>query len=196
MQGKMDTSAFFDGWGLVVRAAVLAIVGYLALVTIIRISGKRTLSKMNVFDFVFVVALGSTLAATILSHDVSLAEGLAAVACLILVQVVLSWIITRSETIERIVNGEPVLVFVHGRYLDKIMNRERITREEIKSAVREEGLESLADVEAIVLETDGTFSVVERHDREPTSLSDVKGYGKENRGERFSSRPKTEEPAS
>src|SRR5215217_6507079 len=173
----MDKSAFFGGWGLVARAAILAVCGYLALVTTIRLSGKRTLSKMNVFDFVFVVALGSTLASTILSHDVSLAEGLSALVSLILVQVVLSWIITRSQRIEGIVNGEPVLLFLRGHYLDKVMNRERVTREEIKSAVREEGLESLDDVEAIVLETDGTFSVVERRNHSPSSLSDVAGYG-------------------
>jgi uncharacterized membrane protein YcaP (DUF421 family) len=173
----MDSTAFFEDWSLLARSSILALVGYLALVALIRIARKRTLSKMNVFDFVFVVALGSTLASTIMNHDVSLAEGLAALGSLILVQVVLSWVITKSDTLERLINGDPVLLFVRGRFLRDTMKRERVTEEEIKSAVREQGLESLEDVEALVLETDGSFSVVERRNRNPSALSDVAGYG-------------------
>jgi uncharacterized membrane protein YcaP (DUF421 family) len=154
----MDSTAFFEDWSLLARSSILALVGYLALVALIRIARKRTLSKMNVFDFVF-------------------AEGLAALGSLILVQVVLSWVITKSDTLERLINGDPVLLFVRGRFLRDTMKRERVTEEEIKSAVREQGLESLEDVEALVLETDGSFSVVERRNRNPSALSDVAGYG-------------------
>ncbi|HEX6575266.1 MAG TPA: YetF domain-containing protein [Gemmatimonadaceae bacterium] len=173
----MSASDFLNDWSLLVRAAVLAACGYLILLIMLRLSGKRTLTKMNVFDFVFVVALGSTLAATILSHDVSLAEGMSALAALILVQVFLSWIITKSTGLEAFINGEPVLIFVHGNFLDHTMKQQRVTKEEIRSAVREFGLRSMEDVEAVVIETDGTFSVIERKGQGPSSLSDVKGYG-------------------
>ncbi len=172
----MSTSDLFNGWEAVLRSAVMATSAYLVLIILLRLSGKRTLTNLNVFDFVFVVALGSTLADTILSKDVSLAEGLTALFALILVQVFLSWIITRSKTIETLVNGNPTLIFLRGKFLHEMMRRQRVTEEEIKAAVREEGLESLEDVEAIVIETDGTFSVIEHRGRTPSSLTDVKGY--------------------
>jgi uncharacterized membrane protein YcaP (DUF421 family) len=65
-----DPKIFFDGWVKLGRSLVLAVLACGALVFLLRVSGKRTPSKMNVFDFVFVVALGSTLATTILFFHV------------------------------------------------------------------------------------------------------------------------------
>jgi len=173
----MSPADFLNDLSFPLRAVVLAACGYLILLVMLRLSGKRTLTKMNVFDFVFVVAMGSTLAGTILSHNVSLAEGMSALAALIFVQVVLSWVITKSSTLESFINGDPVLIFVQGKYLDRAMKQQRVTDEEIRSAVRQSGLRSMEDVEAVVIETDGTLSVIERRGQGPSSLSDVKGYG-------------------
>lgn len=87
----------FDGWNGPWRAIVLTPLAYGALVILLRVSGKRTLSKMNVF----VVALGSTLATTILSADVTLFEGIVALAALIALQVLLSWLCILSHWLER-----------------------------------------------------------------------------------------------
>ena len=132
---------------------------------------------MNVFDFVFVVALGSTLASTIMNSNVSLLQGLVALGSLILVQVILSWVITKSDRLESFINGNPVLLFEKGNYLRDVMRRERVTEEEVRAAVREQGLKSMEDAEAVILETDGSFAVVGREAGESSSLSDVKGYG-------------------
>jgi hypothetical protein len=69
------TPFFFESWYNVERTVTLSIVGYAALFTMLRLSGKRTLSKLNVFDFVFVVAVGSVFASMIVSKDVTLVEG-------------------------------------------------------------------------------------------------------------------------
>lgn len=66
---------FFDGWTGLLRVLVVGTLAYAALVLLLRVSGKRTLSKMNAFDLVVTVALGSTLATVLLSRDVALAEG-------------------------------------------------------------------------------------------------------------------------
>ena len=92
---------------------------YIALVVLLRVSGKRTLSKMNAFDLVVTVALGSTLATVLLSKNVALLEGVLAFALLIFLQFVITWL-----------------------------------------SVRAQGIGSLEDVEAVVLETDGTFTVL------------------------------------
>jgi len=74
---------FFDGWYDVRRTVILSIVGFIALIIMLRVSGKRTLSKLNVFDFVFVVACGSVFAASIVEKDVTLVEGVLSLATLI-----------------------------------------------------------------------------------------------------------------
>jgi uncharacterized membrane protein YcaP (DUF421 family) len=88
-------------------------------------------------------------------------------------------LITKSKSLETLVNGEPVLIFVRGRYLPHAMQQQRATEEEIRAAVRDHGLRSLEDVEAVVIETNGTFSVIERKGQSSSSLSDVKGYGED-----------------
>jgi len=74
---------FFDSWHDLGRVALVGMCAYVALVLMLRLSGNRTLSKLNAFDFVVTVALGSTLATVLLSKDVSLAEGVLAFAVLI-----------------------------------------------------------------------------------------------------------------
>ncbi len=74
---------FFQNWSGLLRTVVVGVLAYVALVALLRVSGKRTLSKMNAFDFVVMVALGSTLATILLSKNVALAEGVVAFAVLI-----------------------------------------------------------------------------------------------------------------
>lgn len=72
----------FDGWYGLLRVLVVGVSAYVRLVALLRLTGKRTLSKMNAFDLIVTVALGSTLATVLLSGDVALAEGMLALALL------------------------------------------------------------------------------------------------------------------
>jgi uncharacterized membrane protein YcaP (DUF421 family) len=150
---------FFQSWYYVGRAALLSVVGFSALMIMLRVSGKRTLSKLNVFDFVFVVAVGSVFAATLVEKDVTLAEGLASLATLITIQVGLAKLAVYSSTAERIINGAPTLLLSQGKFIPHALRKERVTEEEVRAAIREEGLTRVEDADAVVLENDGTLTV-------------------------------------
>ncbi|RYZ79304.1 MAG: DUF421 domain-containing protein, partial [Proteobacteria bacterium] len=77
------------------RTLTLGLMSYIGLVFLLRVSGKRALSKMNAFDLIVTVALGSTLATVLLSKDVSLIQGFAALALLLLMQFVVTWLSVR-----------------------------------------------------------------------------------------------------
>jgi uncharacterized membrane protein YcaP (DUF421 family) len=172
-----DIHIFFESWAKLGRSVVLAVTAYLALVFLLRVSGKRTLSKMNVFDFVFVVALGSTLATTILSTDTTLADGLLAFIVLIGLQIILSRLCVKSHRIDAFINGEPSLLLYRGQFLLDAMKRERVTEEELRAAARNQNLTTIDEIESIVLETDGTFSIVwHKLDGDDSSLKDVPGH--------------------
>jgi uncharacterized membrane protein YcaP (DUF421 family) len=153
---------FFDGWFGLLRTAVIGVSAYVALVAFLRVSGKRTLSKMNAFDLVVTVALGSTLATILLSRDVALAEGALAFALLIGLQYAVTWTSVRVRWVRRLVTGEPALLLFRGKILPAALRRARVTEDELRAAVRGAGLAALADASAVVLETDGSFSVVRR----------------------------------
>lgn len=175
---------FFNGWVPLLRTVVVGVLAYVSLIVFLRVSGKRTLSKMNAFDFVVTVALGSTLASILLSKDVALAQGALAFAVLIGLQFLITWSSIRIRLIRRIVTGEPALLLYRGEYLPSALKQARVTEDEIRAALRSSGIASLEDVEAVVLETDGSFSVV-RHGGEKgdSTLTGVKmrssGDGKE-----------------
>ncbi len=151
---------FFDSWIGIVRVVVVGGLAYVALVFLLRISGKRTLSKMNAFDMVVTIALGSTLATVILSKSVALIEGVLAFALLIFLQFAVTWASVRSSKIQRLVKDEPKLLVYEGKFLRGAMEAERVTESEVRAAAREKGIAAMGKVGAAVLETDGTVSVM------------------------------------
>lgn len=153
---------FFDDAHGLLRVLVVGPLAYLALILILRVSGKRTLAKMNAFDLVVTVALGSTLATIVLSKDVALLEGALAFLVLAGLQFVIAWMNARSGEVEDVVKAAPTALLVDGSIDDDALRRERVTPEEVKSAVRKSGFGDLSMVTAVFLETDGSFSVIGR----------------------------------
>lgn len=151
---------FFHSWMGLARVPIVGTLAYVTLILFIRISGKRTLTKLNAFDLVVTVALGSTLATVLLSNSVALAEGVLAMALLIVLQFVITRLSVRSTRFESLVKSEPTLLLHDGRFLDGALRSQRVTRDEVISVLRSQGESDIANVEAVVLETDGSMSVL------------------------------------
>ncbi|WP_435010223.1 DUF421 domain-containing protein [Tundrisphaera lichenicola] len=168
----------FDNWTGLQRVVVVGPLAYFALVILLRISGNRTLSKMNAFDMIITVALGSTLATVLLTEQVALAEGILGFTILIGLQYAMTWLSTRSRLVSGLIKSEPKLLLHNGTMLTQAMRQERVIEPEIHQAVREAGLASIDQVQALVLETDGTFSVVKlSSDTEsPSALQNVERW--------------------
>jgi uncharacterized membrane protein YcaP (DUF421 family) len=158
----MADAFFFDSWAGVVRTVVVGLGAYAALIFMLRISGKRTLSKMNAFDLIVTVALGSTLAAVLLDASIPLAEGVLALALLIWLQYAITWASVRSPWVQDLIKDEPSLLVHDGQFLDDAMRKQRVTREEIRAALRASGKTEVAEVASVVLETDGSLTVIPR----------------------------------
>ncbi|RZV33756.1 MAG: DUF421 domain-containing protein [Sphingomonadaceae bacterium] len=172
-------SIFYDGWAGVARIAIIAAFAYAGLIMVLRLSGKRALSKLNAFDFVVTVALGSTLAAILLNKDVDLAEGMAAFALLIGLQWIVAYLSVHWRFLRRIVRSEPKVLVRQGELLSEAMRNERITRSEIDAIIRRQGLGSVSDVAWLVLETDGSFSVISKESAGDGSAMESVPGGKE-----------------
>lgn len=176
-RGKMTVErALFDGWDGLLRTALIGVPAYVVLIVFLRLSGKRTLSKMNAFDFIVTIALGSTLASLLLSKDVSLAQGAFAFALLIGLQFAITWSSVRMRWVRQIVTGEPLLLVHKGKFLPSALRYARLTEDEVRAAVRAAGLQDLADIEAVVLETDASVTVIRGGSKAANSaLADVPG---------------------
>jgi uncharacterized membrane protein YcaP (DUF421 family) len=140
---------------------VTGALAYAALILFLRISGKRTLAKMNAFDLVVTVALGSTLSTVLVTRQIPLVDGLLALALLIALQFLVAWSSLRAPWFERLVKSRPTLLLYRGEIRDDDARRQRVSHAEIGAAIRRAGLPSLSAAGAVILETDGTFSVIE-----------------------------------
>lgn len=162
------------------RIIVAAICIYVALIFLLRISGKRTLSKWNSFDFVVTVAFGSTFATALLSKDISVIESVLAFAMLITLQFLVTWLSVRFDFFQQLVKSKPSIIFSKGKFLEQQLKKKRVAKSELMAAIRAQGHSSLDKIDAVVLETDGSFSVINDHQADPakSSLSNVEGFEK------------------
>ncbi|WP_447007896.1 DUF421 domain-containing protein [Saccharothrix isguenensis] len=151
---------YFDSWNGLGRVVLVGVPAYAVLVVALRLSGKRTLSKMNAFDLVVTVALGSTLATVVLTSQVALAEGVLALVLLIVAQFVVAWSSVRARVVRKMVRSSPTLLVWQGQRREGAMRGQRVSEPEVLQAVRSQGLGGFDQVAAVVLETDGTFSVI------------------------------------
>lgn len=153
---------FFDSWETLLRVAVAGVCSYIVLILVLRWIGNRTLSQLNAFDLIVTVALGSTLATVILNKSVALLDGLFALILLVLLQYGVSWLLLRHKGLRQVIKKEPRLLFFKGKYLQAALRSSRITEDEVLQMIRSEGIGTLRDVDAVVLETNGRFSVIRK----------------------------------
>ncbi|HSK72562.1 MAG TPA: YetF domain-containing protein [Pyrinomonadaceae bacterium] len=175
---------FFDSWAALWQVFLTGLLSYFILIFFLLISGKRTLSKWNAFDFVVTIAFGSLLASVMLSKDVTLAEGALGLGLLVGLQFVITWLSVRSKAFRRLIKAEPTLLLRNGEFIEESLKQQRITESEILAAIRENGQAAREDIAAIVLETDGSFSVIAKIEGSTYSaMSDVAHFHDDDKSE-------------
>ena len=168
---------FFNGLPGLWRTVIAAVFAYTCVIVILRIAGKHALSKMHVFDWVVTVALGSTLATILLSEDVALAEGLVAIAMLVGLQ----WIVAKAsvayEPWRNFLRSDPQILLYHGELDSETMTSERVTEVEVDTAIRMRGFGDRSAIAFVVLESDGSLTVIsEDLAGDESALLSIPGY--------------------
>lgn len=164
---------FFQDWNSIMRVGITTVIAFVTLFVFVRISGKRTLAKLNAFDFIVSIALGSALSDMMLA-SVPLAEGTIVLLFIISLQYIFAWLARSSSKMEKIINTVPRIVFFNNNFLETEMKLETITKEEIYAAIRSAGIDQISDVKAVVMELNGTMSVIKKSDQNgPSSLDDL-----------------------
>jgi uncharacterized membrane protein YcaP (DUF421 family) len=169
-------NVLFNDWPTLLRVGTMSVLAYFFLLAVLRVAGKRSLAKRNLFGLVVTVAFGSLLATVVLSREVTLAQG--AVAFIVLAG--LQWAVAKASRrwtwAATVFRSSPRLLFHRGEFDDAAMAAERVTRNEILQSVRSSGAGTLDGVAAVVLESDGSFSVVKKDKAgDESALADVVG---------------------
>lgn len=155
-----DTTFLWNGIEPIIRIILVGFTAYIAIVLILKISGKRTLASMSGFDFVIAVTIGAVFGRTLTTKDLSISEALTAFILLAILQFIFAYLENKSKVFKRIFNTKPTLLYYNGEFLQKNLHKERLDESKIVGAARKKGFGCMDDVAAVILETDATLSVI------------------------------------
>ncbi|WP_183814690.1 DUF421 domain-containing protein [Parvularcula dongshanensis] len=151
---------WFGGWDGLFEVILVSPIIYLLVIVFVRVSGKRTTGQMNNFDWIVTVAMGSVVASGIVINTVEVVEAAAAVAMLTGLQFALTSLTRRFRAIDRLAKTEPCLLVRRGKVDERALAKERLTKDELAAALRQHGLARLDEIEWLLLENTGRFSVI------------------------------------
>lgn len=165
---------FFDNIEKLARIVLTASMVYLMIVAVTKVSGKRSTSQLNNFDWIVTVMIGSLGASTILLKNVPFIEGMSSILTLYLLQFLVTKYASISPSFSSFILSEPKIVFYQGQFLPDAMRDERLTRQELESVMRSNGIHSLDEIEAIVFESDATLNVITKdRDKDSTGIPET-----------------------
>ncbi|HEY2916410.1 MAG TPA: YetF domain-containing protein [Candidatus Limnocylindrales bacterium] len=141
---------------LIVRATFVYAIFLIAL----RLSGKRELGQFTIFDLSLVLLAANALQPAITGPDVSLGGAMVIVLTLFLLNRAVAMARHRSPLLRRILDYAPTVIARDGQWDDRAIDREDLDQQDLESAIREHGLETVSEVKLAVLEHDGSISVV------------------------------------
>lgn len=184
---------FFNSWSSLLRVALSAATIYILVVAALRVIGARALAKMSAYDLIVSIALGSLVAAVPLSSSMTVSDGVTAILTFLALQELTRFLQARYRTAQHLVRERPHLVLWDGALIDERLKEVDVSADEIRAAVRQAGLMSLSDAQAVVLENDGEWSVMRRGKTPDLSALEglvVPGHGPIRKG--YGPRPREE----
>jgi uncharacterized membrane protein YcaP (DUF421 family) len=143
---------------IVIRATAV----YALLWLVLRVSGKREVTQLTAFEMILLITLGDLISQTVLQEDLSFTGGALAVATFTLLSILVSWLSWRFAGSRKLLEGEPTVLIKDGSIDDTVLRYERLPIDDVLAAAREHGVRDLAEIDLMVLEADGTFSIFTR----------------------------------
>lgn len=143
-----------------------SIIIYFFLMLVIRISGKRTLAEITVFDFVLILVIGDASQQSITGPDYSIINAIIIVATLILLDMIFSFIKSRFKKIEKIMDGSPLILLKDGKCIKDNLKVTSVDEEDVLEAARKShGLENMQQIKYAILEKDGSISIIPQQEK-------------------------------
>lgn len=150
----------FNNWQTFFRVSLSGIFIYFTLIVIINLFGKRSIANLSMHDYIVTLAMGSIVASTIISKDATLVDGLAGVLILLVLQYLVTLTTSRYSKFFKTINAKPAVLFLEGKFIEKNIKDNRITRNEIYSVIRMQGQTTSDNIFAVILESNGNLSVI------------------------------------
>src|SRR5688500_9565396 len=154
--------------GIAIRVGVM----YLYTLALLRISGKRSVGNLSGPDVVSSIIIGDMFDDLIWS-EIAFAKGIVGITTIVALHLATNVLEWRGPTLERVLDGTPVLAVLNGTYVERGLFRERVHEREVRELLRVRRVDDLSDVREGRIEVDGEASVLRFDERKPVRKGDV-----------------------
>lgn len=137
---------------------------YVALLVLFRVASKRELAQATLFDFLIILLISNVVQNAIIGNDNSILGALGGAITLIVLAGLLNRITARSKKARKELEGSPAMLVCEGKIDDAVMRKLSVSRNDLLSAIRKQGIIRLSDVSYAILELDGEISIIKKDD--------------------------------
>ena len=149
-----DQPLFFLG-ELVLRSLVI----YLLAIVILRIGGKRSRKQLTILELLLLIALGSVIGDVMFYPSIAVIYTIVVMISILLIQLALEKLKIKFNSLDKFINSTPTLIIKDGNFIEANLKKENLTKAEIFSALRLEGIRNMGELEYVYLEIPGSFSI-------------------------------------
>ena len=155
---------------IIVRASVM----FFFLWLVMRLMGRKELAELSAFELILLVVMGDLIQQGVTQQDNSITGAVTAVSTFVLWVLLFSYTSFKNKRVRDLFEGVPVILVKDGKPLQKMLQYERLTLDEVKDAARDQGIADLRQVALGVLESDGKFSFIRDDDKRPRQAQEVR----------------------
>ena len=152
---------------------IRTVVLYICVVAAMRIMGKRQLGELQPSEFVIALMISELATIPIDKTDMPLLHGIIPIIALVLLELLFSVLVIKSEFMRRLVTGSPVQIIKDGKLLMKRLSHLRICIDDVMEQLRLAGYSSISEIDSAIIETNGQLSVVPKEESRPIICSDL-----------------------
>ena len=146
-------------WNFVIRAVVV----YAFVLIFLRATGKRQMGQLAPFDLVLLLLISNTVQNSMNAGDNSLIGGLISAASLLILNFMVGRFTYNNKKLADIVEGRPEVIIHNGHLYDAVLKKEQISHDDLESAIRRAGCNSIAEVHFAILENNGAITIKKKN---------------------------------
>ncbi|MCL2619703.1 MAG: DUF421 domain-containing protein [Defluviitaleaceae bacterium] len=153
--------------------AIRTLLGFVILLLLTRLLGKKQLSQLTVFTYITGIALGSMASEMVMQKEVRIIDGLLALTLWSLLVLIIEWMSLKSPVARVLMDGQPTIVIKQGLILESALRKQRLNLDDLSMQLRLNQVFSIMDVEYAILEPNGALTVMKKSSKKPVTKEDM-----------------------
>lgn len=142
-----------------IEVAVRSTVMFLILLVVLKLTGKRGIKQLSVFETVIIISLGSAAGDPMFYEDVGLVPAIGVFLMVLILYRLVTWLTGKSPWFEKLIEGKTECLIENGKFSPNKFERESLSQDEFFTELRLKSIEHLGQVKQAYLETTGDVSV-------------------------------------